>query len=269
MTYDLTLKPRSGTLDEQAVVDYFNDREGWSFPDDESPDLVAYENTITGVYFQLYFDVEENTFSFSLNFFRPRPFALEADIELAALVEEFDLAVEDPQENGIQGDTYNDEQFFRGWEHGNAFAYRTALADIETTPRTYDGDALEDIWRWNYELELTAGENGGHYLAPAIGFVEYEGVAHTIFAYEAGHNMLVPRTDLVAIGETIVPWRMLEETLELLDGDKVDDPLDYWAVLATLATAKVAVLAKQPSLDVVQLTLSDVHAIADVEAATT
>jgi len=268
VTYDLTLKPRSGTLDEQAVVDYFNDREGWEFPDDEAPELVAYENTLTGVYFQVYYDAAESTFTFSLNFFRPSPFALEADVELLALVDEFDLAVEDPQEQGIEGDRYDSDQFMRGWKHGNAFAYRTALADIEATPRTYDGEALENIWRWNYELELTAGENGGHYLAPPIGFVEHEGVAHSIFAFEPGHNMLVPRTDLVAIGDTIMPWRLLEDALELTGSDKIDDPVDYWAVLGTIAGRKVAGLAKQPSLDVVQLTLADVHALADVEAAT-
>lgn len=264
MTYDLTLRPRSGELDRDALVAYLEDN-GWAIDDDTA----QYENDVTGVYFELYLGDAELVFSVS--YFRCTPFALEADLEIAALVEQLDLAVEDPQENGIEGDRYSDEQFLRGWAHGNAFAYRTALADIESTPLTYDGDVLEDIWRWNYNLELTAEDNGGHYQAPPIGFVEHEGVAHSIFAYAVGENMLVPRTDLVAIvdGErmTIVPWRMLEDALALAGDATSDDPLDYWATLATTARDQVAALLKEPTLDVTQLPLEHVHALEDVEAA--
>ena len=273
MTYDLTLRPRAGALDEQAVVDYFQDSDHWSFADDDDSDLIVYENAFTGVYFQLYYDAAESTFVFSLNFFRPRPFALEADVELSTLVEDFDLAVEDPQELGIEGDTYNDEQFLRGWEHANAQAYQSALADIETTPRTYDGDVLEDIWRWNYNLAHTAEEHGGHYHAPPIGFVEYEGVVHSIHAHDIGQNMLVPCTDLVAVQHgdaiTILPWEGFAEAAELTASDKVAEPIDHWAVLGTLARTALRRLEGEEPDALTQLTLADVHALEDVLAATT
>lgn len=269
MTYDLLLRPRSGELDEQALVDYFNDRDGWSFPDDDDPDFIAYDNRITGVYFSIRTDLEESLLVFSLDFVRPSPFVLEADMELSALVDAFDLAIEDTQENGIEGATYNDRQFFRGWSRGNRWAYRTMLADVEADVLTYDGDALEAIWRWNYNLGFTAEENGGHYIAPPIGFVEHDGVVHTIFVYEVGQNMLVPRTDIVCLtrGDTdvLVPWSALAEALELGDGDKVDEPVDYWATLATTSEPAVASLVTQPSLEVRRLRLDEVHAIDDVD----
>ncbi|HLL24797.1 MAG TPA: hypothetical protein VK427_21840, partial [Kofleriaceae bacterium] len=257
------LRPRGGTLPEDAFFTYFSEREGWSFPDEEDHEIAAYVNETTGVYFQLYRD--EHAIVFSVELFRCTPFVLEADLELAAMVEHFDLAVEDPQDDGIEGAVYNDEQLFRGFARANADAYANAAGDgalADASPLTYDGDALEDIWRWNYNSALTAEETDC--TVPAIGFVLLDGIVHTIAAFEAT-PALVPQTDLVALTHeddepVAVPWPAFAATVSL-GAAEGDDPLPYHRVVrATLTNLRV-----QPSLDVTALALDQVHAFDDVE----
>ncbi len=97
MSYDLTFRPREGTLDEDAFVDYFNGRMNYRFPDEE-PEVAAYFNPSTEVYFHFRWVAPDEAeprgaLEFSINLFRPPTFAIEAETELADLVLAFDVAV--------------------------------------------------------------------------------------------------------------------------------------------------------------------------------
>jgi hypothetical protein len=262
MTYDLTLK---GKLDEDKFVEYFQ-RENWTFPEDD-PDVAAYFNPSTGVYFHVRFD---EALHFSINLFRNRGFVLEAHLALKIMCEDLDLTVEDPQGQGIEGDRYNGDQFLRGWDHANAWAHRSAKRDGASC-MTYDGLAIEAVWEWNFGSELIENDNGGHYTALPIRFVKVGERVQTMGHYEAGSNALLPRTDLVALikdeQRVVVGWSAVEEALGLVDGDKVDDPLDYWALLDLSISRKLAPFWKKghPTIAVEPCPFEDVHAREDFE----
>lgn len=274
MTYDLRLTPRPGAapLTADVFAGYFGDREHWAFPEDE-PDVAAYYNGGTGVYFHVRHlapgdgadAAPAGAVVFSLNLYRAPVFALEADLELEALVGALDLAVADPHADGIEGDVYDRTGFLRGWTLANRAAHAAAIADGDT-PRMLPGPTLERVWRWNYERERTEEANGGFYLAPWVGFVEADGRVQTIFVFEVGQNMLVPRTDLVDLttddgASVVIAFAALEAALDLAPDTLIDEPLDYWAVLDTLASPAVrALVAAGATLDVAPLTLDRLHA---------
>lgn len=277
MTYDLRLTPRAGAepLTADGFAGYFGDREHWALPEDE-PDVAAYYNGGTGVYFHVRHLAPGDAapfgaLVFSLNVFRAPVFALEADLELEALVGALDLAVADAQADGIAGDVYDRTGFLRGWTRANRAGHAAAIAD-GATPRVLPGATLERVWRWNYERERTEEATGGFYLAPWVGFVEAEGRVQTIFVFEVGHNMLVPRTDLVDLttddgASVVVAWDTFEAALELEHDLQIDEPLTYWSVLDTLAApAARALVAAGATIEVAPLTLDRLHAREDVPA---
>jgi len=274
VTYDLRLTLRDSVLTADVFAGYFGDREHWALPDDE-PGVAAYYNGGTGVYFHVRHvapgeQEPAGALWFALAVYRPPVFALEADLELEALVGALDLAVEDRQADGITGDVYDRTAFLRGWTVANRAAHAAALAD-GVEPRVLAGKTLERVWRWNHERERTEEANGGFYLAPWVGFVEATGRVQTIFVFEVGQNMLVPRTDLVDLttddgASVVIAWDALETALDLAPDTAIDQPLDYWAILDTLADAPLRALlaTTASSIDVVPLTLDRLHAREDV-----
>lgn len=147
MSYNLFLRPRSGELSREALLEYFTGTSGYALDDDDE-DVIAYENEATGVYFRFQFDPgtgdagedddedddaggggDGPELSFELDAFRPSIFALEARIELDALVAAFDLQVTDPQDGGIEGATWDGDAFIRGWTRLNELNYTTILRD--------------------------------------------------------------------------------------------------------------------------------------------
>lgn len=275
MGYDLTLRPRTGELDEDTFVELFNDRDHYRFPE-EDPNVAAYFNPSTEIYFHFRWiapseDEPTGGLAFAINFFRPPTFALEAETELEQIVEALDLRVADPQVDGIEGETYNGEQFLRGWERGNEAAYAAVRAqDPGRTLFHLPWGTLERLWQWNFLHEVTAEENGGTYDAPLIGFATHAGqTLVTVVRVDLDTAFLLPRVDHVylARGEvtTFASWDEVATALALTDGDAIEDPWTYWAVTRSESQVLDRLLtANRPIVPIDSLAVQDVHASEDV-----
>jgi len=264
MGYELRLRPRSGVMTEDRFVEAFNDRRFFSFPE-SAPDIAAYFSTDTGVYFHLGYlrpdpDEPAGALDFSMNVARPAMFVREADLVLKALIEALDLAVEDPQDEGIVGDTYESDGFLRGWSRLNDLALASMDEDdLGDQPLVLDGDTLDAAWRWNYLREATVRDNGGSYAAPFIRFAFIAGEACTTTEWRIGQSLLLPRADYVVVreasGGAIVPWGEVEAALSLGASRRIDDPSAYWALLDGTAAKVGRRLIQQPRENIEWATL--------------
>lgn len=263
MSYDLFFRPRSGELSREDLFEYFAGRSGYTFPDDDE-DVVAYENEVTGVYFQFRFDqgTGEGEFeeeddgerdedddgesdgpeiAFEINAFRPHVFALEAQVELAALVAKFDLAVSDPQEQGIDGHAWDGAAFVRGWTWLNEHSYATILRDewdpeepLHALPRA----EIERCWRWNVAYDALVEEHGEQYFIANIAFAAKEGRVLVHAMWPDDRPILLPRIDEVLLvrGEgrqqqtRLVGWDELRERVPALQRAPARGPGEHWAV---------------------------------------
>ena len=112
MSYDLFLRSRSLAVSPGAFFDYFRGRARYKVENKQA----WYQNEESGVYFAFeYADADERDgphpyrFSFTINFFRPSYFILEAEPEVTALVDRFDFLVSDPQTKGMGDGVYAPE----------------------------------------------------------------------------------------------------------------------------------------------------------------
>src|SRR5262249_11955370 len=123
MSYDLYMRPRVGMVDRARFVSHFLSRPHYESVDDQS----WYRTADTGVYFVFEYsdtvtsnapDLEEPAsgypLSFNINYCRPSFFGKEAEPELHAFIERFDLLVDDPQIGGMGVGEYDSAKFLRG-----------------------------------------------------------------------------------------------------------------------------------------------------------
>src|SRR5262245_27894398 len=114
MSYDLFFKFKKPPESFDCFIEYFSKRTNYSVGD-----RYADYRSHTGVYFSFSWEKPESSeegdwdVHFKLNYVRPRVFALEAEPEISAFVNHFDLNVNDPQES-IKGSTYSKDGFFEG-----------------------------------------------------------------------------------------------------------------------------------------------------------
>lgn len=218
MSYDLFLRPRSGSLDGRAVLGWFAGRANYTVLRNE----IFYGSDDTGVYFNYTLtpptedrggekDVEEAPLAFNMNYFRPSYFALEAEPEVAALVEAFDLTVEDPQNDGMGTGDYDGEKFLSGWNAGNAFACRVMASQEGGEPVfSLESARLLEIWRWNRARRRMGEEHGGAVWFPRIAFAKYQGRVATFSVWPDALPSVLPETDLVVVGrKQFAPRRLL------------------------------------------------------------
>jgi hypothetical protein len=198
-----------------------------------------YSNEDSGVYFTFDFHERDNDseaederdpsripVAFNLNYFRPHAFGLEAELEVAAFVREFDLTVSDPQMSGMGDGEYSPEGFIRGWNAGNAFGYHAILSqDSAQTFLTLPASQIEALWRWNFDREIRQNEIGDTAFVPRIFFFDAGGKVQTAVAWGDGMPVLLPAVDLVLVPRqrlaprrwfrskddiVVFPWRELE-----------------------------------------------------------
>ena len=179
MSYDLHFTEPRITLEQ--FCDYFAARSRYTLRNEQA----WYTNEDTGVYFCFdYFSepVEDTeatagNVSFSLNYYRPHFFALEAEPDVREFVNHFGFSIHDPQTRGMADGPYTVEGFIAGWNHGNEFGHSAILGseDPPTVVHSRPRDELYSIWRWNYVKATTQNALGDAVFVPRIVFVQIDG----------------------------------------------------------------------------------------------
>lgn len=203
MSYDLFF--RGAKLTESEFSSYFAARPNYQM----NPKQAYYENEDTGVHFSFEFGDDEDDpeakradASFNLNFFRPHFFALEAEPEVRAFIERFDLRISDPQAHGMGEGPYSTEGFLRGWNVGNEFGCR-AILEMEKHPESIDTlptAELESIWLWNRDRKENQRKVGDWVFVPRIMYLKFGTELCTVATWPDGMPTLLPVTDGLIIG---------------------------------------------------------------------
>jgi hypothetical protein len=211
VSYDLFFRSRSPEMrfSCEDFVRYFMQRPWYEAKESQA----VYWNEDSGVYF--YFEYSERSgdsevghesdssllpVTFSLNYFRPHPFGLEAELEVAAFIEAFDLTVSDPQVSGMGDGEYSKEGFLRGWNAGNAVSYQAILSHYPSRRfLTLPSSRIEAFWRWNFNRKARQIEIGNTAFVPRIFFFDIGGEVQTGVAWVGGMPILLPFVDLVFV----------------------------------------------------------------------
>jgi hypothetical protein len=212
MSYDLYFKFRKpeSKPDTIAFATFFKQRKHYEVTDKQ----VVYQNEITGVYFIFDLggaDMEEEPdllpLSFNLNYFRPHILGLEAEGELKALVEKFDLLVSDSQIDGMGEGEFSSQQFLSGWNKGNEFGYHSIVQQhpnekLLTLPTT----KIEACWRWNFAQAELQQKLGDDVFVPRFMFLNRGGTVITTVVWPDGIPIALPEADIVFFPrKTILP----------------------------------------------------------------
>jgi hypothetical protein len=218
MSYDLYLKPCSGSIDPASVMDYFRGRPNYTVADEQA----AYENEDTGI--QFFFDMHQEEPSaptaaypivFNINYYRPSYFIREAEPEVSTFVDEFDCSVLDPQIDGMGEGEYQSEKFLSGWNRGNEFAYRAILARTEDRQNilTLPNELLHAVWQWNFDRRKLQEQVGDGKFVPRISFALFDGQVSTMIIWTDGIPMVFPSVDhMLVYRSEFAPRRFLRRT---------------------------------------------------------
>jgi hypothetical protein len=244
MSYDLFLRPRSGSVTRESFQQYFAERPHYKVEADQA----WYQNQDTGAYFV--FEYSDKTvsnaldgdheprypLSFNLNYFRPSFFGTEAEPELSAFVAAFDLIVDDPQTNGMGRGDFDRQKFLTGWAAGNEFGYGAVLGQLrkQNDPKkihTLPTAEIERIWRWNLEREKRQAEVGVDCFVPRIFLIEQEGRIRSAAVWPDGIAALLPKVDYLAVGREELAPR------SFFSGAKRDIVLAEWKAAEALLAA--------------------------------
>ena len=218
MSYDLYFRTRSGTLPAERFEAYFTGRPNYKYEARQA----VYENSDTDVYFlfeqsdgsQADEDSDSEAFAaaFNINYFRPSVFGLEAEPEVAAFVRAFNLTVVDPQEGGMGEGEYSSEGFLRGWNAGNAFAFRAFVSDpnglkpVKSAPQRQ----VQRVWAWNFGRAALQQKLGEDRFVPAIFFFEHANGIATYSVWPDGCPIAVPDVDyFYVMRNELAPRRFL------------------------------------------------------------
>ncbi|SKA02802.1 hypothetical protein SAMN02745126_03212 [Enhydrobacter aerosaccus] len=223
MSYDLYLKPRSGTITEGQMLDYFRAQPNYTIESGQA----FYENQSTGVYF--WFDKHEAepdspdssyAVAFGVNFFRPSFFIYEAELEVAAFVREFDCVVLDPQSHGMGEGEYRRNELISGWNHGNEIAYRSVLTRQSQSgkrPSALPAEQLTRIWNWNYCRPILQHEQTRDLFVPAIIFILIDGRLATMAVWPDCIPAILPKVDYLLIErEKFAPRRLFSKAIDMV-----------------------------------------------------
>ncbi len=218
MSYDLYFRV-SGDLpgvSREAFQAWFSGRPWYRIEGTQA----YYENEDTGVYFTFEHpeekraepqgeeDARDAGVGFNLNYYRPHFFGLEAEEEVSAFVQKFDLSVADPQAEGMGEGRYSRDGFLQGWNAGNRVGYRVyagtaAKATAPTTPPpTLPTTELERCWTWNRARKGLQERMGQERFVPRIMFILQEDAVRTMAVWPDASPIAIPRVDLVCLART-------------------------------------------------------------------
>jgi hypothetical protein len=214
MSYDLFFVPKNHgcSLVAESFRDYFAAREHFTVENNQA----CYTNDDTGVYFSFDFkggnerepsddeDGDQGRYlaSFNLNYFRPHIFGLEAEPEVAAFVQQFDLRIDDPQFGGMEQGEYSHKGFLDGWNAGNEFGYKAIISQngLAAVAGTLDSQTIERYWTWNFGRRQFQKELGDNIFVPRVSFCSYDGEVASFAVWPNGIPIALPVTDLLLVG---------------------------------------------------------------------
>ncbi len=208
MSYDLFfLAPSGKSIAAAALREHFEKRPNFHLKEKQA----WYENEDTGVYFS--FDLEpsepqenpEQVFPylahFELQYYRPHVFGLEAEPEVSAFIQAFDLGIHDPQICGTGNGSYSRDGFLNGWNKGNALAYEPLIPKRGRPFVRYSlpGEKINRYWRWNYaraEFQKSLGDSA---FVPPIMFLIYKRRLASAVAWLDAWPIALPQVDIYMI----------------------------------------------------------------------
>lgn len=236
MSYDLFFYPRQqdARLNITTVKEFFQQRRKYEISEQQA----IYQNQDTGVYFIFDFDATEGEQSseavhFILNYFRPHVFGLEADVELTALVREFNLLAGDCQGEMSDGE-YSSERFLGGWNAGNEFGYRAMLSEELSEPIfTAPAVEIEAAWRWNFTKPALQEHLGEDVFVPTIMWMARGDSVETMIVWGDGYPVAMPMVDNIIIArKELAPKKLLgtEQDYSLVAGSEIEPTLSEFPV---------------------------------------
>jgi len=238
MSYELYLRFRR-PLPADRLASYLTSRGRFS----SSADGSGYSNPDTGVYFTLqphgarlpFLGQRVSGLHFEINYGRPSYFAREADIELSALVGEFNARIEDPQMHGMGAGPYGSEGFLRGWMFGNGqFVARRVEDGALHKHYQLPGHVMSDVWAWNYRRRDRADMLANAKFVPLINFTAVDGRASLSTVWGEGMPTLLPKVDHVFVGRFVdgerrfglASWKEVQEVVDRAGISVEQGPLD-------------------------------------------
>ena len=208
MSYILHFQSRPGSKPTtvQEVKNHFLDRQFYEVNDYQA----LYSNEDNGIFFTFEYggardsrqDPQGNILPayFNLSFARPHTFALEAEPELSDFIKSLDLLVSDPYMKGSGYVEYNELDFYKGWNSGNAAHYKNLLQNNHGQELlTLPSSLLEKCWRWNYHLKHLQGELGQEMFIPKILFIQYQGRLLTSVVWTDAIPIALPKVDSIIL----------------------------------------------------------------------
>jgi hypothetical protein len=105
----------------------------------------------------------------------------------------------DPQSQGMGEGDFSAEGFRRGWNHGNAFAYRAIPSGRASAPITRPASTLERIWRWNLERTRLQEQVGDAVFVPRISFFRSADRVFSASVWTDAVPAVLPETEMVVI----------------------------------------------------------------------
>jgi len=205
MSYDLLLKPKNGDLTVEQFKMYFATKPHYSLILNGESLQAMYKNKITGVSFYFKYqhksqheDTEYFPIIFNIDYFKPSYFANEADIELKAFVDTYDLMVDDPQMNGMGVGDYQSDKFISAWLRANDLVCKPAILSNKEIP-TLPSDKIESVWLWNKQKDMLQENVTDDVFVPTIMYFRKDGEVLSACVWEDGIPIVMPPVDIVVI----------------------------------------------------------------------
>lgn len=208
MSYNLYLKPRQGVLSETDFWSYFEGRANYQRQGIQA----IYDNENTGVYFDFLFDLSpleddegpaaDCPIMLTVNYMRAGFFIQEAEHEVSALVNHFDLVVVDPQSDEEGPRDHQPDKMVKTWHEGNQFSISVRMSLDESSrekvvwvPR----ELLQSTWAWNFSVAERYAKARKDLCIPRIFLAHLEGKIVTIAFWPDGLPSHVPKVDYLLV----------------------------------------------------------------------
>jgi hypothetical protein len=209
MGYDLTFH---GRLERSRFIGWFSER-AWYRLDG---DLARFRNDDTGTEFT--FERRGEQTIFNINLLRPGTFALEAEPELAAFAQAFQLRLQQPEEGQQpqgqqpqgqqpqgqqpqgQQPPWSRERFLAAWHAANLKACRSALRDSPAAvARVLPAAEQQARWRWNLALSSLQARLAQRVYVPRIQVLELSGALRTAVIWGDAIPMVLPEVEMLVL----------------------------------------------------------------------